>query len=781
MAEPPTFIIGPPGLDVCNGQADRTSVQSPLTTIRPDCLVIGVLKTNWDGLELHHAYKLREFPGGFNRNLLNSSGGLFGDLLNKTGSARGTSPLSNTTPEHLSCPLLPGNLQPTANMTSLGNGSDESATPKADPLKDKDDLPKKRIHLSFKESHSNAEDGSQVGDSTKLMQNHPEKISAFKEATRPPPSVFPEPYPTPTGLPVRLPPHTPEIQALDDVYNQKEHPTLDSIVDEAVDEMTSLILQQKISDRVPYAQLASSRLQAIMGLRNDYQFELPQTPSVAPPEELEGKKSCLVENTKGVQSSDEFKSPCPVKDGIGVKRPFSYFDFLEPKGECKAATATAAATVCTMVSSPISTTVSETNSTKVSETISTTVSDTAAFITRVNKPDGPMEFAKCVDKQTGRGLRSYLLAMGKRYGIRRVECTHLSFHDFRQDPRTKKRKKDAMDIVYREEDGYKIEAYEVDLPTVHTNTETGRISEGHETWISFMISVPELILNYYYHAVPAALYSNKKLPESWVVFALPLTHCVQYGVVTETSYPKEPVYSAEPPLTDPSPSTLSKAKEKEHKRIDFDLSFSGVPIFEFSEKPKKFLEGWDIWCMNNGELSMEADTDEQNWNGGNLGQYLSISATNDPRYLHEEVGDDYWYHHYFTSLRDNVQDWKAIRNIMSEGKLRIVARWDESPTEFDDVLNTDVVMWEERNRLFVSDDPRIGDGLGLRLSASQKMRQPGGFGRSKEKKAKDKPASPLLLTACRRPRVEKSSAKKGGRNNADAKKIASVNAWMERR
>lgn len=47
-----------------------------------------------------------------------------------------------------------------------------------------------------------------------------------------------------------------------------------------------------------------------------------------------------------------------------------------------------------------------------------------------NLPKTPPKLMHLVDKVTGKGLREYLLHKGKEYGMRKLECQSIAFHDF---------------------------------------------------------------------------------------------------------------------------------------------------------------------------------------------------------------------------------------------------------------------------------------------------------------------------------------------------------------
>jgi hypothetical protein len=182
-------------------------------------------------------------------------------------------------------------------------------------------------------------------------------------------------------------------------YNEKEDETRKGAVK---------ILEKHINDRIPYVQLASSRLQSVCGLRNDTSFDLPELPK----RNLSPSMQSLYDMPKeGFASSS--------KTGTD-------------KGGVKAKTA----------------------------------ARNSGGIGRVDSGIGLMPKSPLgmhvVDKETGKGLREFMLQKGKECGMRKRECKSITFHDFTPDMRTGNHKNVLLGH-YGVEKGERVDVYEVDL------------------------------------------------------------------------------------------------------------------------------------------------------------------------------------------------------------------------------------------------------------------------------------------------------------------------------
>jgi hypothetical protein len=173
----------------------------------------------------------------------------------------------------------------------------------------------------------------------------------------------------------------------------------DSAHDETRNEEALKQLEAHIKQRVPYVQLASSRLQAVMSLRNEMPFDLPPAPKLmsASPAFRNVQRASVgmdIDTDAGVKAKSRTRGVGGVREvGRAIKRPLKMH---------------------------------------------------------------------AVDKATGRGLRAFLLARGKEIGQRRRECMSISIHDFTPDVRTAAYQNVLLGH-YAVGKGERVVAHEVDL------------------------------------------------------------------------------------------------------------------------------------------------------------------------------------------------------------------------------------------------------------------------------------------------------------------------------
>jgi hypothetical protein len=76
-------------------------------------------------------------------------------------------------------------------------------------------------------------------------------------------------------------------------------------------------------------------------------------------------------------------------------------------------------------------------------------------------PKSPLGM-QTVDKETGKGLREFLLQKGKECGMRKRGCKSITFHDFTPDMRTGSHQNVLLGH-YGVEKGERVDVYEVEL------------------------------------------------------------------------------------------------------------------------------------------------------------------------------------------------------------------------------------------------------------------------------------------------------------------------------
>jgi hypothetical protein len=225
-----------------------------------------------------------------------------------------------------------------------------------------------------------------------------------------PPTTFPI-LPPPNGLPLRIPSLSPTIDQLDVAFNTTEHPiygpqsmggasnAYNAAEDETVTKAALDDLTKHVADRTPYVQLASKRLQAAAGLRNEEIFDLPTSP-----------KLCGCPSFRGMYTIPESGDP---DAGRGAK-------------------------------------MSARNGGRRDSGLGLGLGPKALGM-------------DMVDKETGQRLREFLLQKCKENGFKKRECRSISFHDFTPDPISNKFKNILWGHYGADGTGERVDVYEVDL------------------------------------------------------------------------------------------------------------------------------------------------------------------------------------------------------------------------------------------------------------------------------------------------------------------------------
>jgi len=231
------------------------------------------------------------------------------------------------------------------------------------------------------------------------------------------------------------------------------------------------------------------------------------------------------------------------------------------------------------------------------------------------------------------------------------------------------------------------------------------------------------------------------IPNSYVVFACPASNVTAYPDCKDDSAPPDPPATAPststsyintlapsyrtsrlnsrsrpraPSITDPD-TALSSPPKKIYKRKDYDFSFQGIPIFEFSS-----LSSLHITVPNPRDPATTANTRDPNLNDhtfailsiDNLGSWYTSDSSgpctlteyqtrlanweseienlsreerkeDDRMYRdrstevpHARVGK--WWDMFYEEVYKEEARWRRIRECMSRGKCRVVIRWVEA-------------------------------------------------------------------------------------------------------
>ncbi|KAA8574826.1 hypothetical protein EYC84_004071 [Monilinia fructicola] len=289
-------------------------------------------------------------------------------------------------------------------------------------------------------------------------------------------------------------------------------------------------------------------------------------------------------------------------------------------------------------------------------------------------------FPPSVNPNTGQGLREYLLTRALITGSKKRECRSISFHDFTPNLRSGEFRNELLE--HFGVDGIsKIDRIEV---------------------LELSLTPPNF---------------PKPTPTTWLCLAVPIANITSYPVQADTSLPSALLEE-----------TLIRNKHglptfKIAKRQDYDFSFQGIPIFEFSTR-KLFA----ATSLPSGD-----EAENENDNNAPIADFLSVDGlkpydvedpyrefpvevTQNPNLLHsicrkyaqssglrgealqnfgetiedasgvdisEELSpnDGIWWNSFYRGMtRDRIR-WEKIRRSMGRGRCRVVMRWQDVPEE----------------------------------------------------------------------------------------------------
>jgi len=230
---------------------------------------------------------------------------------------------------------------------------------------------------------------------------------------------FPTPMPRPQNLPLRILSLGPALLKLDALYNPEDHMnTRDEYSTHNAKSKEGVVaFEEHNKTRMAYVQLASQRLQAATGMSNANTFDLPSDTTkrvIVPPSLLDGYK------------------PIPIT-------PLTTHN-IPPVSSLKGGPAQEATDGTTRVLC------------KKDSGISLSGQTTPV-------PVG----IETIDRETGKGLREFMLAKGKEHGMRKREAKEISFWDFKTDLKTCERQEEEFVGYDVAEPGDRIDLYEIDL------------------------------------------------------------------------------------------------------------------------------------------------------------------------------------------------------------------------------------------------------------------------------------------------------------------------------
>ncbi|KAE9365776.1 hypothetical protein N431DRAFT_472371 [Stipitochalara longipes BDJ] len=198
---------------------------------------------------------------------------------------------------------------------------------------------------------------------------------------------------------------------------------------------------------------------------------------------------------------------------------------------------------------------------------------------------------------------------------------------------------------------------------------------------------------------------------SWMVFASPLENVTSYPEAVDAQPPRQMSLSSLPKFR-PSSSYQHSGGRKVYKRRDFDFSHNGCPVFEFNTSSStlfpstssqtaipQFLEVGEIGPFYAGdEFSL---CDEKEFDERIKAAEVKVEGEEGVRKV-ESPFQGQWWKVFYEGVSEDVARWEGIRSAMARGKCRVVVRY----TEFED----------DRDKMDI-------DPVGLGLSGFE-----GGFG-----------------------------------------------------
>jgi hypothetical protein len=178
-------------------------------------------------------------------------------------------------------------------------------------------------------------------------------------------------------------------------------------------------------------------------------------------------------------------------------------------------------------------------------------------------------------------------------------------------------------------------------------------------------------------------------PLSWLVFAAPKVHVMTYPEATEDI----PQPARQYPFA-----TRSMAI---NKRVDYDFSFSGVPLFEFSSadmftttsKRTEFLsiERMGAWYENDPYLEYSEEEYKRMyslWEDGEWDATCSrasdgLDYEGNPKASVPPPNRGVWWKVFYQRMHEDCVRWEKVKKAMGRGKCRVVVRWIEAVGEED--------------------------------------------------------------------------------------------------
>jgi hypothetical protein len=247
-------------------------------------------------------------------------------------------------------------------------------------------------------------------------------------------------------------------------------------------------------------------------------------------------------------------------------------------------------------------------------------------------------------------------------------------------------------------------------PTVSLDQATRQETHGSETWLWILIQRPIISFDAsdtstLVVSIPGSpdlgsisdIYSSSSatenkaptapppnfpspIPHSWLVFAAPLAHV--------TVYPESIEKDAASPEAPGTAGFEQDGGKAVHKRIDYDFSHQGAPLFEFSSAGLFAGQLTDFLSVEKIGAFCAADGYESYSEKEYQGLYeawvqMGGSAEGGAFGKMPCPNRGVWWKEFYRRVGEDCERWRKVRRAMGRGTCRIVLRWVETEDEED--------------------------------------------------------------------------------------------------
>ncbi|KAF5871809.1 uncharacterized protein Bfra_008833 [Botrytis fragariae] len=489
-------------------------------------------------------------------------------------------------------------------------------------------------------------------------------------------TVFPTDLPSPS-VPCRLEPHSSVLDHLTAQYiAQGPHPQISHVNHAAVNQRNaSQILSKHQDDRAPFVRAASRRLQAVVGVRNDLPFDLLMGTGKHDASNLVvGRDGALVDlglrnlgREEVVRGGNESGEHLAARDNgdrsgedIGNNREYmrAEMDMNTNANANEAHNVNTTARYPQDIHAPFDTLCSSSNNSSCSSSHhphhqKTIPQETPPNPTHESPTQTPF-FPPSVNPYTGEGLRAYLLSRASMTGSVKRECRSISFHDFTPNVRTGEFRNQLL--VHFGVDGIssceRVEVVELGFPPLKHN------NLPHPTRHHTPPSLLEPTFSHTQHGLPTKKIAKRQDYD----FSFQGTPIFEFSTRILFPQPENPF-----PNTAPTADFLSVEVPRSYNSDDPYLPF---PL-QVSQNPGLLQREVRKYARAAGVKGEELCT---------YGDLMTDESGED---VSEEASPNegiWWCEFYRGITRDRIR-WERVKRCMGRGRCRVVLRWQDVPDE----------------------------------------------------------------------------------------------------